>query len=232
MLAGHYTTALVAHQKFSQGSLIFFLIVSQLQDLLWFLFHYLGLETTGPRDALDATLTNMTVNMLYSHDVIPVLFWLVVVFLVGKFAFKETKVGLIASALVLGHFILDFFSGHPHHIFGLDTASAGLGLYATNVYLAIGIEALFIIGTLWYFFSEEAKSGVQRTTKNKAAIIGLFVFGLGFMLSIATTSFRELLGIPELDLGFNTNMPTLILTYVAMMLYLNHFVPKSTIAKN
>ena len=170
--------------------------------------------------------------MLYSHDVIPVLFWLVVVFLVGKFAFKETKVGLIAAALVLGHFILDFFSGHPHHIFGLDTASAGLGLYATNVYLAIGIEALFIIGTLWYFFNEEAKSGVKRTTKNKAAIIGLFVFGLGFMLSIATTSFRELLGIPELDLGFNTNMPTLILTYVAMMVYLNHFVPKSTIAKN
>jgi len=46
------------------------------------------------------------------------------------------------------------------------------------------------------------------------------------MLSIATTSFRELLGIPEFDMGFNSNVPTLILTYLGMIFYLNYFVPK------
>ena len=226
MLAGHYATALVAYQKYPKSSLLYFLIASQLQDILWFTFHYLGLEPTGPSDVFDTTLSNMAVNMLYSHDLIPLTAWLVIVFLSGKLLFKETKIGLVGVALVLGHFVLDFFSGHPHHIFGLDTGEIGLGLYATNVFLAIGIEAVATVGILWYFFSQESKNGIQRTFKNKASIIGLFVFGIAFMLSIATTSFRELLGIPELDLGFNSSVPTLILTYAGMILYLNYFVPK------
>jgi hypothetical protein len=49
------------------------------------------------------------------------------------------------------------------------------------------------------------------------------------MLLIATKSFRELFGIPEFDLGFNTIMPTLIFTYGAMLFCLNHFVPKYTL---
>jgi len=111
MLAGHYTTALVAHQKFPKGSLLYFLLASQLQDLLWFIFHYLGLERTEPSDVFDTTLSNMAVNMLYSHDLIPLIAWLVIIFLVGKLLFKDTKIGLVGVALVLGHFVLDFFSG-------------------------------------------------------------------------------------------------------------------------
>jgi hypothetical protein len=173
----------------------------------------------------------MTVNMLYSHDLIPLTFWVFVIFLIGKFAFKETKIGLVGSALVLGHFVLDFFSGHPHHIFGVETHDVGLGLYASNVFLAIGIEAISSAAILWYFFREEAKSGIQRTFKNKALIIGLFVFGIVFMLSIATTSFREWFNIPEFNMGSNSSIPTLVLTYVGMIIYLNYFVPKFEVKK-
>ena len=52
MIAGHYATALVAHQKFPKGPLLFFLVVSQFQDLVWFVFHYLGLEPTTPQRRL------------------------------------------------------------------------------------------------------------------------------------------------------------------------------------
>lgn len=226
MLAGHYATALVAHQKHPKGTLFFFLVASQLQDFLWFIFHYSGLEVTTPNDVFDTTVSNMAVNMLYSHDLIPLIAWLFIIFLIGRLIFKENKVGLIASALVLGHFILYFFSGHPHHIFGADTGTIGLGNYATNIYQAIGIEAFATTLLLWYFFNQERKNGIQRSFKNKVTIIGLFVFGIVFMLSIATVSFRELLGIPEFDLGFNTTIPTLIITYISMICYLNHFVPK------
>jgi len=231
MLAGHFSTALVAHQKFPKGTLLFFLIASQLQDLLWFTLHYLGLEPTGPSDVLNTSLTNMTVDMLYSHDLLPQLFWLVVIFIIGKGVFKSTKIGLVGSALVAGHFVLDIFSGHPHHIFGADTADIALGLYASHVYLAIAIEAIFVGIMLWYFFKQETKNNVQRTTKNKVAIIGLFVFGIAFMLSIATTSFRELFGIPDFDFGFNSNVPTLIMTYLGMIFYLNYFIPKFKVNK-
>jgi len=231
MLAGHFTTAIVAKQKFPTGSLIYFLILCQLQDFLWFIFHYLGLEPTAPSDAFDATLSNMAVDMLYSHDLLPQLFWCVIVFVVGKVIFKSTKIGLVSVALVVVHFVLDFFSGHMHHIFGADTMEAGLGLYASSPYLAIAIEAIFSIIMLWYFFKEETKKGIIRTFKNKVAIISVFVYGIVFMLIIATRSFREIFSIPEFDLGFNTNMPTLILTYGAMLFCLNYFIPKFKITR-
>ena len=232
MLAGHFTTALIAKQKFPKGTLLYFLIISQLQDLLWFTFHYLGFETTDPSDAFDATLSNMAVDMLYSHDLMPLLIWLLVVFLIGKFLFKNTQIGLVSMALVLAHFVLDYFSGHMHHLFGADTMEAGLGLYATSPYIAIAIEAIFSIVALWYFFSEETKKGIIRTTKNRIVIISVFAYGIIFMLLIATHSFRELLSIPEFELDFNTNMPTLIFTYGAMLYCLNYFVPKFEVNKN
>lgn len=203
-----------------------------MQDFLWFLFHYLGLEPTHPSDAFDATLSNMMVDMIYSHDLLPQLFWLAIVFLIGILLFKSTKIGLVSMALVSIHFILDFFSGHMHHIFGADTMEAGLGLYASNPYLAIFIEALFIIAALWYFFIQEAKKGIIRSTKNRITIISVFSYGIVFMILIATKSFRELFGIPKFDLGFNTNMPTLIFTYVAMLYCLNYLVPKFDVKKD
>ena len=78
---------------------------------------------------------------------------------------------------------------------------------------------------------EETKKGIIRTTKNRIAIISVFAYGIIFMLLIATKSFRELFGIPEFDLGFNTNMPTIIFTYVAMLYCLNYFAPKFTLDK-
>ena len=227
MLAGHYSTALIAHQKYPKGTLLFFLIVSQLQDFLWFFFHYLGLEPTKPNDAFDTTLGNMYVDMLYSHDLIPQIIWLLIVFITGRLLFKSNKIGLVGVVLLLGHFVLDFFSGHPHHIFGADTHLVGLGLYGTAPYLAIGIEAVFSAITLWYFFAQEAKKGIQRTFKNKAIIIGVFLYGIGFMLSTAAVSLRQTLGIPEFDLGFNTLVPTLVFTYLVMLFVLNYYVPKT-----
>jgi len=232
MLAGHYATALVANRKFSKGTLLYFLIASQLQDLLWFALHYVGLEPTGPTDVLDTTLNKLSVDMLFSHDLLPQVFWVLVIFLIGKVQFKSNKIGLVGAALVAGHFILDLFSGHPHHIFGEETHNIAFGLYASNVFLAIAIEAVFIVVMLWYFFKQEAANGVQRTLKNKASVIGLFVFGIVFMLSIATTSFRQRFHIPDFNVGFNSNVPTLILTYVGMISYLNYFVPKFKVEKN
>ena len=226
MLAGHFSTALIAKQKFSKGTLLYFLIISQLQDFLWFVFHYLGIEPTNPSDAFDATLSNMAVDMVYSHDLLPLLIWLFIAFTLGKILFKSTQIGLVSMALVSMHFVLDFFSGHMHHLFGAETMELGFGLYASNPYLAIIIEALFSVVALWYFFREESKKGIKRTKKNKISIMSVFAYGIIFMLLIATHSFRELFGIPEFDLGFNTNIPTLIFTYGAMLYCLNYFVSK------
>ncbi|MDE1131492.1 MAG: hypothetical protein OSA49_08005 [Ascidiaceihabitans sp.] len=226
MIAGHYATALIAHQKFPKGTLLFFLAVSQFQDICWFIFHYLGLEPTGPIDVFDATIANMTVSMMYSHHLIPQFIWAFVVFLIGKVLFKSTTIGLVALTLFVSHIVLDFFSGHGHHLFGADTVAIGLGLYAKNAYLAILIEAVFIVAAITYYFRAETKAGVVRTTKNRAVIIGVFAYGIFFLLSVATVSFRDLLGIPVFNLAFNTTVPTIMLTYTAMTAVLCWAVPK------
>ncbi len=231
MLAGHFTTAFIAKQKFPKGTLLYFLVISQLQDFLWFFFHYLGLEPTNPSDAFDATLSNMAVDMVYSHDLLPMFVWLFIAFVLGKLLFKSIQIGLVSMALVSTHFVLDFFSGHIHHVFGAETMELGFGLYATNPYLAILIEAIFSASVLWYFFREEAKKGIIRTTKNRIVIVSVFTYGIVFMLLIATKSFREIFSIPEFHLGFNTNIPTLIFTYGVMLYCLNYFVPKFRLDK-
>ncbi|MEQ8238101.1 MAG: hypothetical protein RIA69_02765 [Cyclobacteriaceae bacterium] len=225
MLAGHFSTALIAHQKISKkGALLFFLIASQLQDLLWLSFHYLGLEPTVPADLLDVTLMNITVDMVYSHDLLPQLVWMALTFIIGRLLFKQNNIALAGALLVLGHYLLDLLSGYPHHVFGGDTHEVGLGLYYANVYLAILIEAVFTGIALVYYFSVDSKKNKPRSTKNRMQIAGLFVFGVVFLLSIGSVSFRQWFNIPEFDTDFNTTMLSLVFTYLPMMVYLYYFV--------
>ena len=226
MISGHFATALLAKQRYPKGSLAFFLIMSQFQDFIWFLFHYLDLEPTTPTDVFDATISNMSVVMMYSHHAIPQVVWAVLAFLIGTFLYRSTQIGWVALALCIGHLILDVFSGHAHHVFGQDTPQISLGLYATEIYLALFIEALFVGLVLGYYFKIEAKQGITRTVKNKVLVIGIFIYGLIFILSVAHVSFRELFGIPPLDFGFGTTIPLIIITYVTMSLLLIYAVPQ------
>ena len=47
------------------------------------------------------------------------------------------------------------------------------------------------------------------------------------MLSIATVSFRDLFGLPVLNFAFNTTVPTIMITYIAMTAVLYWAVPKA-----
>ncbi len=223
MLAGHFSTALIAHQKIpKKGALLFFLIASQLQDLLWLSFHYLGLEPTVPADLLNVTLMNITVDMVYSHDLLPQLVWMVLTFLIGRLLFKKNSIAIAGALLVLGHYLLDLLSGYPHHVFGGDTHDVGLGLYYSNVYLAILIEAVFTGLALAYYFRVDSKNSKPRSTKNRLQIAGLFVFGIVFLLTIGSVSFRQWFNIPEFDAPFNTTMLSLVFTYLPMIAYLQY----------
>ncbi len=224
MLAGHFSTALIAHQKFpKKGALLFFLIVSQLQDLLWLSFHYLGLEPTSPADLLNVTLESITADMIYSHDLLPQLIWMALTYIIGRLWFRKNGIALAGALLVLGHYLLDLLSGYPHHIFGVDTHEVGLGLYYANVYLAILIEAVLTAIALAYYFRVDSKKRKPRSRKNKLQIAGLFVFGIVFILSIASVSFRKWFNIPEFDAPFNTTMLSLVFTYLPMIVYLYYF---------
>ncbi|MEM9838879.1 MAG: hypothetical protein AAF830_06940 [Pseudomonadota bacterium] len=227
MLAGHYVTAVIANQKMPGRSLLFFLVACQAQDLLWMTFHYLGLESTEPSDALDTTISGLAVDMMYSHDLLPQALWATLFLVLGSAMFKDVKVGLMGAALVAGHAALDAISGFPHHVFGEDSHPVGLGLYASRPYLAVFIEAVFVVVAGWYYFDQQARAGVQHTPLQKWSIIGILTYAMVFMAFTATVSLREWFGIPEFDVGFNTSVPTLIFTYLSMMLVLFLATPRT-----
>ena len=162
MVAGHFATALVAKQRVPRGHLAFYLVISQLPDLLWHLFHFTGLEVTSPANPMQASLDTMRVQMTYSHDLLPTVGWVLIAALLGRGLYGAWRPGVAAGALVVVHAICDALSGHPHHIFGPDSAEIGLGLYQSAPYLALLIEAIFTAAVVGFVVWSDARAGVRR----------------------------------------------------------------------
>lgn len=222
MIVGHFATAFIAHKHDKKPPLLFFLVISQLQDLLWLIFHYLGLEVTSPTNVLEASFKTIKVDMLYSHDLIPSLFWVLFAFLLGKFIYKSNKTGLIAALLILGHGVLDSLAGFNHHIFGQHTHSIGLGLYDSNIYLALAIETVFTLLVLAYVYRDKFDH-IKENIKSYSILAGVYVYGMVFCLLTAEKSFSELFNLEVIDFGFNTAVPTLAFTYIGMLWLLNKY---------
>ena len=163
---------------------------------------------------------------MYSHHLIPQFIWAAVVFLIGKVLFKSTTIGLAAMALFVSHIILDFFSGHGHHLFGANTVAIGLGLYAKNAYLAILIEALFM-SLLLHIISGSRRTRVSFVPIKAAQLSSGFSLMVSFSCCRSPRFlFRDLLGIPAFNFAFNTTVPTIMLTYIALAAVLCWVVPK------
>ncbi|GAB5536157.1 MAG: hypothetical protein Rubg2KO_24060 [Rubricoccaceae bacterium] len=221
MLAGHFATALVARQRttarrFSGTLLGWYLVISQVPDLLWLSFHYLGLEPTQPGDLFDVTLQTLSVDMVFSHDLVPIVGWAMLFGVLGAVVFKDQRVGLASVVLIGLHALTDYLGGYPHHVLGPETASVGTGLYLTAPFAGVALEAVYTVGFVGWFLVEERRRGTVRSAGNRRALVGLFVFNILFMASIATTSMREWFGLPEVALPFETTVPTLAVTYLSM----------------
>lgn len=236
MLAGHFSTALIAKQKAPIGSLIFFLTVSQLPDLLWLVFHFLGLEHTEPTNLLDVSLSKLTVQMIYSHDVLPTIAWAGICYLLGLLIFKNQRVALLSATLIFLHALTDYIAGYPHNIFGVDSMEIGSGLYYSHPYLAVLFEFVFSLITLLWFFATEKKNNVQRSKSSRNWIIGIFTFNILFMLSIADLSTRELMAEMGVDFsaepGFQTTIPILFIVYISYIYFINKYASVKTVNAN
>ena len=218
MLAGHFTTALVAKQQDPRGHIGYFLVASQLPDLLWLVFHYLGLEPTEPHNMMDASLDALDVHMTYSHDLLPMFGWIALTIVVGKMLFGEWRTGLIGGLLVVIHAVTDYLGGFPHNVFGPETTLVGTGLYDTAPYLAVALEGVFTVAVMVWVFRKDRALGVQRSRGTYIAWAAVFGGGLAFMFSTADLSMVELLGLEEASPALaNTTVPLLATTYLSMV---------------
>lgn len=220
MVAGHFATALIARQHAPRGTLFFYLLISQLPDILWHFFHFLNLEPTLPENPMLASLDNMQAEMTYSHDLLPSLIWISLAVFAGRGLFGHWRPGWMAGALVVVHMLCDAISGHTHYVFGPDSAAIGLGLYATAPYLALAIEGVFTLSVMAWVFRTDAKSGVRRSRATLTVWAAVFVGSILMMAPSADLSLVELTGMEPISSLSGTLIPGLIGMYLAMLVAL------------
>lgn len=221
MLAGHFTTALLAKQRAPEGPLAFFLVASQLPDMLWLAFHYLGLEPTTPSNAMVVTLETLRVDMTYSHDLLPLPLWVLLTVVVGRVLFRSWRTGWVGGLLVFVHAVTDYVGGFEHFVFGPDSQVVSTGLYSTSPYLAVALEVGFIALTLPWVIRTDRRNGIRRSAATLKAWGAVFGGGLAFLFLTARHSMADLLGLSPNPALAGTAVPVLALTYVSMIWAMN-----------
>ena len=220
MFAGHFATAVAAKQHAPKGHIAYFLVASQMPDLLWLGFHFMGIEPTQPTHMMMVSADNLHADMTYSHDLLPLVGWVVLAAIVGRALFGAWRPGLFGALLVVLHAGVDYVAGFPHHVFGPESTAVGTGMYETAPYTAVAIEAVFIVAVLGWVLWRDAQDGVRRSTASFAVWAAVFGVGTAFMFATADLSLTELTGVPPIPGLEGTAVPFLALNYVGMLVAL------------
>ncbi|MCB1169206.1 MAG: hypothetical protein KDK25_02675 [Leptospiraceae bacterium] len=193
MILGHYAAAYVARPYNSRAPFWLLLLCSNLAEFLWLLLALLGVEATTPASLLDATFQNLEVHMTYSHNLLPNLALGALVYGVVLAVYRQQKLALWSGFLTVSHVWLDFIVGFEHQILGPDSMSLGLNSYRRFPHTAIGIEWLFAMACLVFYFRTEARQGRPVGKKKKAWLLLGFSVGILLWLPNATIPMRDLL---------------------------------------
>ena len=123
-------------------------------DIIWGVFFFTGLEGL-PESGLETT------NQ-WSHGLFMALIWSLLAFFLARLAGGSLRTGLIIGLLVFSHWLLDFISHPMTAVFPDDTGLplffagsplVGLGLWRTQLGLALGEYGSLILGLLIYILT-------------------------------------------------------------------------------
>ena len=194
MIVGHYATALLPWSRAPRAPLWLYLVCAQALDFLWLGLAAAGVEAPSPSSILDVTFANLRVQMVVSHDALPVLGWAALTAGVVLAVTRDGRVALWCGALVVGHLLCDLLSGFGHTLCGAGSPAIGLDLYGRAPRLALVIEAVFGAACVLAFAASERRQGRPLTIRRQAALHAVFVGGALAWLPTATTPLGRWLG--------------------------------------
>jgi hypothetical protein len=103
-----------------------------------------------PTNLLDVSLSKLTVQMIYSHDVLPTIAWAGICYLLGLF--KNQKLLYSRCNTHYFHALTGYIAEYPHNIFGSDSMSRWHGVvlfYLTCRYcLSLLLASVCCFGSL------------------------------------------------------------------------------------
>lgn len=202
MVMGHYATALIPYAYESNRKLApfwFFLLISQFLDFIMVTLVIAGIETIKPEGFFDASFLHMSVDMTYSHDILPVLIACLLLAGLSGLIFKSLRLASIVLGLVLLHELLDLLVGFQHFWFGIpsDPGSAtvfGLGLYNSNPVLGILAEAAMCAAILLWYLRRRRLAGHALSRGAQGILWAVLVAGTLCLLPMANQSLASLFG--------------------------------------
>lgn len=180
MVVGHYAVGLAAHKEYPELPLWVCLVTAMWLDFVMGVLLVLGIEHMTAHHPHDPKLYAMSIDMTFSHDLLPVLGWTGLAALAGYGITRTWQGAAVLAALVISHEVLDMLGGFYHYIFGPDTMRIGLGLYETTPLAALAIELLICLACV-YWFLRNSNAGLLRS----AGLYAVMVAGVAFMLPLS-----------------------------------------------
>lgn len=152
MFIGHYGVGLAAKKTAKAPSLGTLFLAAQWLDLIWPLFIILGIEHVELNPG-DTKMTPLNfVDYPFSHSLLFVLGWSIVMGVIYFLIKKNKKNALIVGLLVLSHWVLDLFVHRPDLPILVSGPYVGLGLWNLPMVEIILEFGIFILG-VWLYFS-------------------------------------------------------------------------------
>ena len=195
MVMGHYATALIPYAYDSNRKLApfwFFLLATQVLDFIMVALVLVGVESIEPSGIFDTSFRHMVVDMTYSHDIAPVLFWSLLFAVITGVVFKSLRLAAIVLGLVLLHESMDLLVGFEHFWFGApeseDAAVYGFGLYNKAPVLGILVEVAICAGLIVWYVKKRASFGKPISVFSQRLLWGVLVGSTLALLAMANQS--------------------------------------------
>ncbi|HKW01503.1 MAG TPA: hypothetical protein VJN96_16880 [Vicinamibacterales bacterium] len=156
MFAGHLAVALGAKKVEPKLPLPVLVASAYAADLLWPVFLLVGLETVRIEPGNTAFTPLNFVSYPWSHSLVMSVVWAAIAGHFARKAFGSMRAGLVVSALVVSHWVLDYFMHRPDLPLWPFGPRVGLGLWE-SVSGTIEVEGLlFAAGIAIYHHTTRA----------------------------------------------------------------------------
>jgi len=151
MFVGHLALALAAKRIEPKVSLGWFMAAATALDLLWPIFLLFGLERVHPQAGATEFSPLAFDSYPWSHALLMAMVWGLALGAFGRFMGNTRRAGVLLFALVVSHWVLDFFTHAPDlPLWPGPSPHLGLRLWDSIPGTLLVEGALWLLGILLY----------------------------------------------------------------------------------
>ncbi len=191
MIVGHYAAALIPYSRLRQHPFWLLLLCANVPEFFWLALALLGVEPASPPSLLDATFSNLSVAMTWSHNLVPGLIQGAVVAGVVYLWLRSKPLAIACGFLATFHVLCDLVVGFEHQLLGPGSPRVSLNTYGTMPHVAIAIELAFAVACIYWYQRAETAQGRPLARARLAALYAVFIVGIAAWLPAATLSLRQ-----------------------------------------